>query len=390
MDFLKVINQSKNYETIKKRINAGIDLKSVIKESSFYLQKWNKDKTVLGMLEMLLAIENEFKKIEDFDISQLNLKNLEFKFDFMDLGALNQTNELYVKMNSRGKQLSNYEHFKSWLQNEHEVNKENQWYDEFWRNLDNKWLNFFWKRLNADFNRLDDFYFNFLKNMALMHTIASHPEIPLDSFKELISLIRNDNTYNANKISYIPFEKFYIKWKEVKVDEESGQTKEVTKKQFLFSKENLKFIENTFNTLINIEANPDNCDFLDKVLCQPFIEKSITDFYFDKNEFTPSQPDAVFHYAFIALHNKYKDLEDEHNIREWLRINRNLIYNTYIQNPQNLYDALRQINYLIVNSSDFETQINDIKIWFKENRKGQIVVRKQADKIIDNYRFILS
>jgi hypothetical protein len=44
-------------------------------------------------------------------------------------------------------------------------------------------------------------------------------------------------------------------------------------------------------------------------------------------------------------------------------------------------------NYSKNHLRDFETQINDIKIWFKENRKGQIIVRKQADKIIDRYRF---
>ncbi|MGY0407591.1 MAG: ATP-binding protein, partial [Polaribacter sp.] len=43
-------------------------------------------------------------------------------------------------------------------------------------------------------------------------------------------------------------------------------------------------------------------------------------------------------------------------------------------------------NYSKNHLCDFETQINDIKIWFKENRKGQIVVRKQADKIIDRFR----
>jgi len=43
-------------------------------------------------------------------------------------------------------------------------------------------------------------------------------------------------------------------------------------------------------------------------------------------------------------------------------------------------------NYAKNHLRDFETQINDIKIWFKENRKGQIIVRKQADKIIDKYR----
>lgn len=43
-------------------------------------------------------------------------------------------------------------------------------------------------------------------------------------------------------------------------------------------------------------------------------------------------------------------------------------------------------NYSKNHLRDFETQINDIKIWFKENRKGQIIVRKQAGKIIDRYR----
>jgi len=43
-------------------------------------------------------------------------------------------------------------------------------------------------------------------------------------------------------------------------------------------------------------------------------------------------------------------------------------------------------NYSKNHLRDFETQINNIKIWFKENKKGQIVIRKQADKVIDKYR----
>jgi len=43
-------------------------------------------------------------------------------------------------------------------------------------------------------------------------------------------------------------------------------------------------------------------------------------------------------------------------------------------------------NYSKNHLKDFESQINDIKIWFKKNKKGQIVIRNQADAIIDNYR----
>ncbi|SSC07551.1 DNA double-strand break repair Rad50 ATPase [bacterium endosymbiont of Bathymodiolus sp. 5 South] len=45
-------------------------------------------------------------------------------------------------------------------------------------------------------------------------------------------------------------------------------------------------------------------------------------------------------------------------------------------------------NYSKNHLRDFETQIKDIRIWFKKNKKGEIVVRNQADKIIDNYRIL--
>jgi hypothetical protein len=45
-------------------------------------------------------------------------------------------------------------------------------------------------------------------------------------------------------------------------------------------------------------------------------------------------------------------------------------------------------NYSKNHLRGFETQINDIKIWFKKNKKGQIVVRNQADRVIENYRII--
>ncbi len=45
-------------------------------------------------------------------------------------------------------------------------------------------------------------------------------------------------------------------------------------------------------------------------------------------------------------------------------------------------------NYSKSHLRDFETELNDIRIWFKENRKGQIVIKKQAEKVIENYRIL--
>jgi len=43
-------------------------------------------------------------------------------------------------------------------------------------------------------------------------------------------------------------------------------------------------------------------------------------------------------------------------------------------------------NYSKSHLRDFESEINDIKIWFQKNKKGQILIRNQADKIINEYR----
>lgn len=43
-------------------------------------------------------------------------------------------------------------------------------------------------------------------------------------------------------------------------------------------------------------------------------------------------------------------------------------------------------NYAKNHLRDFESQINDLKIWSKTNKKGHVKVRKQAERVIENYR----
>lgn len=45
-------------------------------------------------------------------------------------------------------------------------------------------------------------------------------------------------------------------------------------------------------------------------------------------------------------------------------------------------------NYSKNHLRGFESQINDIKIWFKKNKKGKIVIRNLADKVIHNYQIL--
>ncbi|CAG2534038.1 Protein of unknown function DUF262 [Maribacter dokdonensis] len=343
IDFLKVINQTNNIDAIRKRLSGNRSIKEVIQASGFYLNKWNRDSSVLGILEMLNAFESEFDT--DYEFSNIQLDVLPFRFDFMNLDQLNQTNELYVKMNSRGKQLSNYEHFKSWLQNEYAHKKDDEWFKEFWRKLDNDWLNYFWKKIDGEFEKLDDFYFNFLKHLALMNTIATNRDLPEESLKYLIQSTRN-STYDRKKLTYIPFDKFHITWNEPKNSEFSKTDRKLRNSCFLFNKESLKFIEESFETIIALETGKLEFNQLSNIFSKTFIQDVVSNQYTRDNSFTPSQPDSVFYYATLIFFNNYRNekikLSDVHQ----LRTIRNLIYNTEIQNPKNFIDALRQVKYL--------------------------------------------
>lgn len=338
--FCNELADKKSIDTLKnkQKNNLNSNIKELIKNSNFYLKKWNKDTTVSGMLEMLLAIEKEFQVYSDFDFSKVDFEKLPFIFDFMDLDSLNQTDELYVKMNSRGKQLSDYEHFKSWLQEKHNNTDGPDWLKLFWKKLDTDWLNYFWRKTDVDFHGLDDFYYNYIKNLALMYCLANNTEVPFEKFKDLDNQIRNVETYDEKKISYIPLENYIIQW------DNNGEKKEF----FLFNMDTLRFIETSFNTLLYLEQD-DNYDKLDldRVICKPFVEDHITDFFLKKNTFTPSRWNTAFYYAFLVFINDRSDENfSKEGLQQWLRFTRNTIYNTYVQNPENFNSAVKQIQNL--------------------------------------------
>ena len=79
----------------------------VIKDSSWFMNYWEKDPTVEGMLNMLDAIHEKCREISDYP----NLNKVTFFFFDLESNGLNEN--LYLKMNSRGKPLTAFENLKA-------------------------------------------------------------------------------------------------------------------------------------------------------------------------------------------------------------------------------------------------------------------------------------
>lgn len=86
-------------------------LSDVIKDQSWFQLQWGEDPTVDSMLVMLDDIQSRFHDVDSlWDL--LAHKNI-ITFYFKALNELGVTDEIYIKMNSRGKPLTPFEHFKS-------------------------------------------------------------------------------------------------------------------------------------------------------------------------------------------------------------------------------------------------------------------------------------
>ena len=195
--------RSSSREFCEKLVDAVIDFNkdeiSVdIKNCSWFMPFWENDPTVKSMLVMIDAIHDKFKNSTFYD----RLENI--KFSFLELKEFGLTDDLYIKMNARGKPLSEFENFKA------EFEKELS--QDIKAKLDNEWLDLFWglkdsDKESVDLSSVDKRY------MAFFNLVASNfyvlnikdtkeaKDFDFDEFDALDTLeFFSSNTNNVNNV----------------------------------------------------------------------------------------------------------------------------------------------------------------------------------------------
>ncbi len=140
----------------------------LIGKKDWFHWKWKFDPSISSMLVMIDCIYKELTIDNDYwrnrlDTYRQNINNI--TFNCLNLGDFGLSNELFIKMNARGKQLSDFDKMKSTLEEEIQIQQSE--YDENdrpmsleeveanWRTLmDGKWSDYFWhnyaRKLIAD------------------------------------------------------------------------------------------------------------------------------------------------------------------------------------------------------------------------------------------------
>lgn len=134
-------NLIKNYKPENKNI------KALIVDDALYLSTYDSDPTIISMLNVLDKIEKKCAELDVLSLMPCMWKRLmerrNIEFYKLSLDNFGLTDDLFIKMNARGKKLTAFEIFKSDMIAA--IRKvDDSLKDEFSKDLDTKWIDIVW------------------------------------------------------------------------------------------------------------------------------------------------------------------------------------------------------------------------------------------------------
>ncbi len=162
-------------------------------DQSWFCSEWMLDPTIKAMLNMLDAIYAQLNSDEyknEWDTIAQNLYGNEqscILFEYLNIGEYNLDDSLYVKMNARGKQLTDFENWKAEYIKYLEIN----WKDEnykgvpirtyFEQHIEHEWADMLWayavSERRENYPQTDALFMNLYEYLLRMTFFVNHPKI---------------------------------------------------------------------------------------------------------------------------------------------------------------------------------------------------------------------
>lgn len=138
----------KEIDSLKKQLH-NTRFSVTIKNQWWFLWAWNNDPTIKAMLVMLDEMDLRLGKLNKEQRLKIweKLEQGSISFHLLPLEKFELTDELYVKMNARGKELSPFDIFKSSLEEQMRINNVTEIIQNKWKeNIDSNWIDLFWNK----------------------------------------------------------------------------------------------------------------------------------------------------------------------------------------------------------------------------------------------------
>ena len=143
LKFFERISDPEYVDTLRDEMR-GQRPSEVIPDKGWFRSEWLLDPTITSTLKVLDLIHERFGSIDNLG-GVLTLSDCPVRFEWLDVKNIGNGEDLYIKMNARGRLLSEFENFKAELEVQFPASADPVFKDEFFSKLDQEWLDFFWK-----------------------------------------------------------------------------------------------------------------------------------------------------------------------------------------------------------------------------------------------------
>ena len=300
------------------------NLQAVIINQSWFLRYYDRDPTIQSALSMLDAIHARFKTSTGLFQRLTNAIAPAITFQLLDLENFGLSDDLYIKMNARGKQLTPFETFKARYEQELEgqfsgvtrrIEDQDFCIAEFVaRRMDTKWADLFWIHRDKKSNLYDDAVMNIFRVVAL---VSRNPESK--TYLKDVALLRDEVT----PPSYSTFHS--QGWLDPDFTE------------ILISLLESWSAAGGFTKLLL----PDARYFDEKKIFEKLIKSPVS----------LTLPEVIQFSGYALFIRTHEQSLDSNAFQEWMRVVYNLALNSYIERPDQLRSTARGLRELLPKST---------------------------------------
>lgn len=331
-------------------------ISDLIKNTAWFVASWEKDPTISAMLIMLDAIHAKFKEKTDLweKLITTDEENRPITFLYVKLKDFGLSDDLYIKMNARGKQLTPFENFKSQFEKHIEKNEFEKEIrnpeDKFAHKIDTIWTDLFWN-YRGDDGLFDNELTNFIAGITTNYYAQSNAS-QKEEVKNRIQLLANPKDENG-KLT-LP-----------DISPEDFSTKEA----FQYLVDCLNVYENNHKVKTNKTPLWSYCD---KTLFEELISVS-----------NATQQQRVLFYAQTEylLNN---DTFDQDEFDDWMRVVRNIVENAISGNwnVELMINLIRLVHKWADNSNKIYEFLSTLDISTVSIAKEQVKEEIEKAKLI--------
>ena len=315
-----------------------------ILDSKWFFISWKNDSTIRAMLRTIDTIHSVFKDVDNIWESLVNKRNIIFHLLILENFGL--SDDLYIKMNARGRLLTPFENLKAEIQDK---SSKNNWeetrneIDKFSYKIDGRWTHFLWRNFKKN-NSIDDAHMNLITTIV-MAKLATGQILKGAERIELIRKLNENNSYRE-LIKYI--------------DEDT----------FNYIYDSYELYCNLFDSgsvpclTIDMWRHEPEKDLLHQILLGPNTSYTHKILFFAQTEYL-----------------RKNSAIDQNKFEEWMRVVRNIVSradltadgkrNDIVRSPETFYGAINLVNEL-------STGCNDIYAYLSMNTVSSSFAREQV------------